>query len=62
MTEKEREESVRKYRNNPKYEVIPSFDCSSRCKYRPYHGECIYKKNIITLKVLVMLYATKKND
>ena len=60
MTEKEREENVRKYRNNPKYEVIPSSDCSSRCKYRPYHGECIYKKNIITLKGISHVVCNKE--
>ena len=62
VTEKEREERAKDYRNNPKYEVKPSYDCIFECKYRPYHGECIYKKDMITLKGIshVVCYKEKR--
>lgn len=50
LTEKKREEKTKEYLNNPKYEVRPSSDCNSKCKYRPLNGECIYKKDTIILK------------
>lgn len=48
-TEKEQEEKIKEYRNSPKYEIKPSSDCISDCKYRPFNGECIYKKDTVTL-------------
>jgi hypothetical protein len=49
VTEKEREERVQKYRNNPNYEVKLSSDCISECKYKPFYDKCIYKKDTVTL-------------
>lgn len=49
VTEKKQEEKAIKYKNDPKYEVRPSSDCSSVCEYRLFKGECIYKKDIVSL-------------
>lgn len=50
VAEKEREEKAKEYRNNPKYDVIPSSDCPYKCKYRPVNGECIYIKEVLHIK------------
>ena len=60
VTEEEREEKVKECRNNPKYEVRPSSDCISKCKYRPFNGECIYKKDIVTLKGISYVVCNKE--
>lgn len=60
VTEKEREERLKEYRNNPKYEVKPSSDCISGCNYRLYNGECIYKKDTITLKGISHVVCNKE--
>lgn len=48
QSEKVNEAIIREYRSNPQYEVRPKADCYSKCKYRPFLGECIYSKTIIT--------------
>ena len=60
VTEKEREERAKEYRNNPKYDVIPSSVCSNECKYRSYISECIYIKDIITLKGISYVVCDKE--
>lgn len=60
VTEKEQEEKTKEYRNNPKYEVRPSSDCFFECKYKPFKGECIYKKDTITLKGLSHVVCNKE--
>lgn len=60
ISEKEREERAKEYRNNPKYEVRPSSDCIFECKYKPFKGECIYKKDTITLKGLSHVVCNKE--
>lgn len=47
-TEKERETRIKEYKSNPQYEVRPKTDCYSKCKYRPFLGNCIYSKTIIS--------------
>lgn len=59
VTEKEREKRIKEYRNNPKYEVRPSTVCNE-CKYMLYHGECIYKKEIVTLKGISYVVCNKE--
>ena len=59
-TEKEREDRAKEYRNNPKYEVKPSSDCIFECKYRPFSGECIYKKDTVTLKGISHVVCNKE--
>lgn len=60
VTEKEQEEKAKEYRNNPKYEVRPSSYCISECKWS-YNGECIYKKDFITLKGVSYVICNKEN-
>lgn len=60
VTEKEREERIKEYRNNPKYEVKPSSDCISECNYRPINGECIYKKDTVTFKGISYVVCNKE--
>jgi len=60
VTEKEREERAKEYRNNPKYEVKPSSDCIFECKYKPFKGECIYKKDTVTLKGISHVVCNKE--
>jgi hypothetical protein len=43
-----------------KYEVKPSSDCTSECKYRPFNGECIYKKDTVTLKGISYVVCNKE--
>ena len=59
VTEKEQEEKVKGYRNNPKYEVRLSSYCISECK-RSYNGKCIYQKDIITLKSVSYVVCDKE--
>lgn len=60
VTEKEREERAKEYRNNPKYDVIPSSLCYYECKYRPVNGKCIYKKEVINLKGISYVVCNKE--
>ena len=48
QSEKEHEAIIREYQSNPQYEVRPKTDCYSKCKYRPFLGECIYSKTIVS--------------
>jgi hypothetical protein len=60
LTEKKREEKAKEYRNNSKYEVRLSSDCIFECKYRPFKGECIYKKETFTLKGICHIICNKE--
>lgn len=59
VTEKKREEKAKEYSNNSKYEVRPSSDCIFECKYRPFNGQCIYKKDTVTLKGISYVVCNK---
>lgn len=44
LFEKEQEERIRRYKENPQYEIRSRIDCHSRCEYQPFYEECIYLK------------------
>lgn len=41
--ERKQEYEIEKYRNNPRFEVVPKYNCENNCNYKPFDGKCIYK-------------------
>lgn len=60
LKEKEIEEKVREYKNNPNYELKPFSDCLRVCKYRPFKGECIYKKDTVSIRGIYYVVCNKE--
>lgn len=60
MAERNREERAKEYRKNLKYELKPSTDCVFECKYRPFNGECIYKKDTVTFNGISHVVCNKE--
>lgn len=49
-TEKQKEDKLREYRSNTRYNVKPKSDICFNCKYSKNHSKCIYRKETINYK------------